>query len=109
MYCKNLLTNNSPDDEYAIDIKVKNILHDARMKKNDEEEETLDDNDFLEAMNRFKAKGKSCYDFLTKAGEDFQEAIKILLKRIWEAEEEMPSMHCTQLGCGARCTDFGTI
>ena len=86
LYCKNLLTNNKPDVEYEKDIKIKNILHDARMKEYNEEDDTFEDNDFLEAICRFKAKGKSCYDFLTKAGDDFQEAVKILLKRIWDYE-----------------------
>ena len=50
LYCKNLLTNNKPDVEYEKDIKIKNILHDARMKEYNEEDDTFEDNDFLEAI-----------------------------------------------------------
>ena len=89
LYCKNLLTNNKPDNEYAKDIEIKNLLHEARMAEIDDEECPLEDEDFWEAIKRFKEKGKSCYDFLTKAGEDFQNAIKILMKRIWD-KEDMP-------------------
>ena len=85
-YCTNLLTNNEPDDEYKKDIAVKNMLHDVRMTKEQEHDDVLEDEDFDNAVKRFTEKKKSCYDFLTKAGKDFKDATKILIKRIWDSE-----------------------
>ena len=85
-YCANLLTNNAPDPGYERDLIIKNKLHDARMNVTDDEQEVFSDDDFKKALERFEGKKKSCYNFLTKAGKDFQEATKIFLHRIWETE-----------------------
>ena len=65
---------------------MKNLLHDSRMTE-EHDEEYFDDEDFRETIKRFKSKGKSCYDFLIKAGEVYHEATKILMQRIWKSEE----------------------
>ena len=38
-YCKNLLKDKKPDDEFKLDIKVKELLHDVRMAEIVEEDE----------------------------------------------------------------------
>ena len=85
-YCTNLLTNNPPDEGYEKDLQIKHKLHDARMLKQQMDEESFNDDDFEEAIKRFSAKKKTCYNFLTKSGKDFQQAIKILLQKIWKLE-----------------------
>ena len=74
------------NDEYKKDLAVKHKLHEARMTKVEEHDDLLDNEDFEKAVKRFTEKKESCYDFLTKAGNDFKDATKILLKRIWDTE-----------------------
>ena len=49
-------------------------------------EDCFNDKDFQEALKRFAEKNKSCYDFITKAGYYFKEAVKALFLRIWNTE-----------------------
>ena len=86
-YCVNLLTNNAPDAGYEKDIAIKNKLHEVRMNQKTDNDEMFDAEDFQNAVKRFSAKNKSCYDYLTKAGNTFQDATKILMERIWKSEE----------------------
>ena len=74
------------NDEYKKDLAVKHKLREARMTKVEEHDDLLEDEDFQKAVKRFTEKKKICYDFLTKAGKDFKDATKILLKRIWDTE-----------------------
>ena len=69
-----------------MDILIKNRLHEARMEEICDDEDPFNDEEFEGTIKRFSDKKKKCYDFLTKAGKDFQDATKILMKRIWETE-----------------------
>ena len=51
-----------------------------------DDEDPFNDEEFEGTIKRFSDKKKKCYDFLTKAGKDFQEATNILMKRIWDTE-----------------------
>ena len=87
LFIVNRPTNNQPQQGYEMDILIKNMLHDARMEEVcDEDKDPFNDEEFEETIKRFSDKNKRCYDFLTKAGKNFQEATKILMKRIWETE-----------------------
>ena len=85
-YCADLLTNNPVEEGYRKDIIIKNKLHEARMGEDIPNDEKFNDEDFQNALKRFSSKNKACYDFLTKAGKDFQQATQILMERIWESE-----------------------
>ena len=41
-YCQELLKDKKPDDEYSFDVRVKDILHDVRMKEIIEKDEYED-------------------------------------------------------------------
>ena len=51
-----------------------------------DDEDPFNDEEFEGTIKRLSDKKKIFYDFLTKAGKDFQEATNILMKRIWDTE-----------------------
>ena len=52
------------------------------MRKYNKTNEKIEEKLYMEAIKGFTSKKKSCYDYLTKAGDDFQEATLVLLNPI---------------------------
>ena len=79
------LRNNEPEDEFKKEInhkkdKLKRILEetDGEFETN---KEIFDFN-----VNKFKRSGKKNYDFLTKSGSKFQEAVYKLCRKMFKQE-----------------------
>ena len=78
------------------------------MESNNRLEHTvLTEEMFEEAVSRFKKKNKKCYEFITKSGTMFKDAVFKIFKRIWQTEEIPSAWDLTTLvqiykGAGAR-------
>jgi hypothetical protein len=95
-YCKETLENNKPDSNYEELIKrkkesVKEILNeeDGEFKT---EKETFD-----KLISKFKKSGKRNYDFITKAGGEFQTAVFKFCRRMITEEKFPESFKQTML------------
>ena len=51
------------------------------------EDTILTEQMFDEAIDRFRKKGKKCYEFLIKSGNMFKKALFKIFQRIWTSEE----------------------
>ena len=86
-YCKNLLTNRPPSEDFEEDIKIKRILHEKRM-----EEKVSDDSSemsielFNKSMEELWKTKKTKYDFIVKGGYALKNAIFYLFRKVWETE-----------------------
>ena len=84
-YCMDTLTNKEPEDTFRKEIdnkkeKVKHILEET----NGDFETTKETFDFN--VKKFKKSGEKNYDFLTKSGSRFQEAVFNLCKKMFNQE-----------------------
>ena len=66
---------------------LRNTLNAIRMEEHDDEGLVIEQSDFKEVMRRFNSKPTKSYDFLLKAGKNYQEAMFYLCKRMIEKEE----------------------
>ena len=81
------LKDNVAEDGFENEIKVKEELHDLRMKKRvDDDAFQININNFDKVLKKFKSNNKRNYDFITKAGDKFKSAIFSLIKRMLEDE-----------------------
>ena len=91
-YCKTLLKDKKPDDDYALDVKVRELLHDARMSElveNDEHEDfTIEV--FTNMMDKLKKKSQAKYKYILQAGKSFKDALFRMFRNVWE-QERRPS------------------
>jgi hypothetical protein len=91
-YCKTLLKDKKPDDDYALDVKVRELLHDARMSElveNDEHEDfTIEV--FTNMMDKLKKKSQAKYKYILQAGNSFKDALFRMFRNVWE-QERRPS------------------
>ena len=95
-YCIDTLRNNEPEDAFKNEInnkkeKVKNLL-----KGTDGHFETTKDI-FNFNLKKFKRSGKKNYDFLTKSGSKFQEAVFKLCSKMFKQEQFPESFSETTL------------
>ena len=87
-YCQDLLKDKKPDDEYSFDVKVKEVLHEVRMKEileNDDHAEFTNEH-FEEVMEKLKKKSKEKYKFILKAGNSMKNALFRLFQNVWKQE-----------------------
>lgn len=86
-YCQNLLTNRPPKPDYNMDINLKNILHDIRMKIDDDDRnETLTIEMFQKSYEALlKNLGKK-YPFITGSGSSLKNALFNVFQFIWKSE-----------------------
>ena len=97
-YNCDVLRNNEAEEGFEEMVKLKEDLHDKRMKdKLGAGSFTVKNEDFYRVIKKFKDKGKQSYDFIVKAGPDFKEAVFRLCKRIIENEEYPASFDLTVL------------
>ena len=87
-YLTKLLTNRKPNEGYENDIKVKEIIHDVRMKESIVDDEKFTDEDFKSLMKNLKTKNKEKYPFILRAGTDYIRIIYSLFQKIWESESK---------------------
>ena len=91
-YCKDLLTNCPPTEEYREDLETKKLLQLERMKRNDDKEEAkLSRNKFEATWKDLETNKREKYKFIFNGGESIKEALFTLFSRVWETED-IPSL-----------------
>ena len=85
-YCKEVLTKNEPDEEFKTMAKMKELLHEQRMKQRLGEGFKAEKDVFNNIIEKFKKNNKRKYDFLIKSSNEYKESIFKLCKRIIEDE-----------------------
>ena len=96
-YCKEVLTNNVPDNEYEMEIKIKEKIHEVRMEEKNKSEVTFAHGDFRKVVNKMEKNKKSTYDFLVKSGEKFKKEVFKLCVKFIEGEKFPSSFDRTTL------------
>ena len=87
-FVKNLLTNREPSPGYETDLHIKRLLHETRMsEKLDDDIEGLSIEMFNDSLKELCTKKGGKYDFLSKSGYDFRNALFHLFKLVWKKEE----------------------
>lgn len=92
-YCAEVLKKNPPSEGFETEFEIKNALHDLRMVEDHDvidEREEISEEDFDEAIKKFKKKNKKAYNYIVKAGDSFKEGIFKFMERI-HLEENLPS------------------
>ena len=88
-HCLNVLQKNVPEEGYKNGIEIMSHVHDLRMAQTDLEEFNIKEEVFKNILKKYEKKNKKSYDFLTKSGQEFKDAIFKLCKRMI-SEEEFP-------------------
>ena len=82
-YCKSILTNRPPKDEYE-DVKIKKILHEVRMQEKVEDDvELLSLEMFNNSLKQLWEK-KDKYAFVLKSGYSLKHALFGLFNEVWQ-------------------------
>ena len=81
MYCQNLL---KPDEEYWFDVKVRELLHEARMNEivKDDENEDFTEEAFTQMMEKLQKKSKEKYKYILQAGKSMFR----MFRNVWKQE-----------------------
>ena len=88
-YCKDLLTNRKPKDEYAEDYMMKEFVHDVRMTEKIEDDiEELSSVKFNRTYGILTKKLGSKYDFIVKGGPSMKAALFKLCQVVWRTEKQ---------------------
>ena len=96
-YCKETLANNEPEDGFEDEINSKKkLVRDLLNVEGGTFEANKDT--FKKMVEKFKRSKKRNYDFLTKAGEDFQDSVfkfcqKMFLKEVFPNEFQDTTLH----------------
>ena len=85
------LRNREPAPEVEDLVKIQKMLMEEKLKNKSEKPLEIDKSDYDKVVKRFKSKQTKSYDFLIKAGENYQEAIFKLCKRMIK-DQEFPGM-----------------
>ena len=67
-------------------VQVKEILHNMRMKEDTLDEFVVEEDEFKEVVKVFKRKDTKSYDFLVKAGKNYQEVIGHFVSKMIKSE-----------------------
>ena len=88
-YCQNLLKDNVPDEEYSCEVKVKELLHDVRMKEvlENDEHQYFTEEVFNNVLEKLKKKSKEKYKFILMAGKSMQNVLYRLFRAVWKQEK----------------------
>ena len=86
-YCVDLLDNRKPKAGYENEIKIKDIIHEIRMKENLEKDIDLSTEMFEESLNILRIKNKDKYRFILHGGKDLKLALFKLFKIVWCTEQ----------------------
>ena len=90
-YCVDNLKNKVTDPEAEEFMAMRNALVEEKIDKASGDTLEIDKEDFSVVLKRFQAKQTKSYDFLTKSGLNYQDAIFAFCKRII-SEENIPVM-----------------
>ena len=84
-----MLEKNAPDEEWKEVIETRSKVHECRMEKTDDYDLVVKKEVFKAVIDKFEKKKKRSYDFLTKAGDKFKDAVFNLCRRMI-SEERFP-------------------
>ena len=97
-YCVKLLTNRKPKDEYSDDIKLKNLVHDARMKlSSDDDNDQFSKDIFYETVEFLKKENNKKFETITKCGKSLQIALCNLFEKVWNSEQKPEQWKVTNI------------
>lgn len=85
-YCVDLLTNRSPKPGFEDDLRLIDLVHEARMNETVENDVQFSKVIFEDSLKELSKKNKQKYEFILKAGKDYKEALFKLCDLVWEAE-----------------------
>ena len=86
-YCRDLLTNREPKEEYIEDMLIKEIVHCARMSETIENYiDELSIDRFNETFKKLTKRPGSKYDFIVKGGQALKAALYKLCQVVWRTE-----------------------
>ena len=92
-YCVDNLKKQYDKDQYNL----KKMLHELRMEDDNDIGFEIEECDFDEVLEKFKSKSTKSYDFLLKAGKNYQEVMFQLCKRMIDGEDFPTSFRRTIL------------
>ena len=89
-YCVDLLTNRSPKVGFEEDVRLKDMIHEARMNEvvDDDGDARLSIEVFENSLKELEKKNKEKYAFILKSGNDYKQALYKLFSLVWNAEEK---------------------
>ena len=96
-HCLKVLKDKEPENEVKLLIKLESDLHNILMAETKDKDEEVSKEEYDKVVDKFKSKNKRSYDFLTKAGTLYKQAIYKLCKRMLREEDFPDSFHETIL------------
>ena len=87
-YCVDLLTNRSPKPGFEEDLRLTDLVHEARMEETAENDVEFSNEILENSLKELSKKNKQKYEFILKAGKDFKEALFKLCNVVWDSEEK---------------------
>ena len=97
-YCKRLLTNREPKDEFKDDLNYKKKVHESIMEnKRDDKDEDLNRSKFESSWNILMRTRKEKYKFIFNGGTALKETLFELFKTVWRTEKCPSLWNKTQL------------
>ena len=86
-YCVDLLTNRKPAKGFEEDVRVKDMIHDARMRETIENDIEFSNEMFEKSLKGLK-KNSDKYQFILQGGKSLKEALFSLFNLVWQTEEK---------------------
>ena len=86
-HCVKVLQNNPTEPEAELYVKLESELHEVLMADETDKDTNINKEDFDKVVQKFKQKKKPTYQFLTKAGDSYQESIYRLCSRMIRDED----------------------
>ena len=94
-YCEQLLTNRLPKENFEVNTKWKQRVHNVRMKETFENDVEFTEEMFYESLNILKKKKGNKYKFVLNGGKSLHAALIKLFRIVWEKEENPNSWRGT--------------
>ena len=87
-YCKDLLTNRNPSEEFKDDIEWKKRVHEVRMKEEIKDDVEFNKEMFNKTFSTLKKSKKDKYKFILEGGQSYLASLFKLYKVVWEGEKK---------------------
>ena len=81
-HCIAVLKHNKPSEDVEKLMKFEEEMHNKVMEDKTDFNTSITKDQFEDILKKFKERNKRSYDFITKAGEDFQDSMFMLYKRM---------------------------
>ena len=90
-YCKDLLTNRKPSEEFRDDIEWKKRVHEVRMNEKLNDDIEFNEEMFSNTFNLLKKSKKDKYKFILEGGQSYLASLFKLYQVVWEGEKKPDS------------------